>query len=125
VTADVMNAILVSGVTSQNKIIFHRFYRVVESNLDEMTDFSSETEVCTWAKYQRIAYSTIKQVSGFRSVSFYGGFSGGKASSRSYSNTSISPSVDNFKTFIGLRMIDSRLLRKDNLSSVIIGVVPH
>jgi len=25
-TADVMTAILVSGVTSQNKIIFHRFY---------------------------------------------------------------------------------------------------
>ena len=39
-TADVMTAILVSGVTSQNKIIFHRFTVIVESNLDEMIDRS-------------------------------------------------------------------------------------
>ena len=100
-TADVMNAILVSGVTSQNKI----FTVIVESNLDEMIDFSSETEVCTWAKYQRIDYCTIKQVLRFRSVSFYGGFSGGKVSTSSefpqlFKHVDL-PSVDNFKTFIG------------------------
>ena len=83
-TADVMTAILVSGVTSQSKIMFQPggftdFTVVDESKLDEMIDFSSETEVCPWAKYQRIDYCIIKESLGI-SVSFYGGFSGGKVS---------------------------------------------
>ena len=99
-----LSLLMVSGVTSQNKIIFHRFTVIVEYNLDEMIDFSSETEVCTWAKYQRIDYCTIKQVSGFQ-FPFTADFQVAKSvrvvSSRSYSNTSISPSMDNFKTFVG------------------------
>ena len=104
-----MTAILISGVTSKRKIMFQPggftdFTMIDESKLDEMIDFSSEIEVCTWAKYQRIDYCTIKQVSGFQ-FPFTAGFQAAKSvrvvSSRSYSETSISRSMDNFKTFIG------------------------
>ena len=44
-----------------------------------MIDFSSETEVCTWAKYQRIDYCIIKE-SLLILISFYGGISCGKVS---------------------------------------------
>jgi len=79
-----MTAILISGVTSKRKIMFQPggftdFTVIDESKLDEMIDFSSEIEVCTWAKYQRIDYCIIKESLGI-SVSFYGGFSGGKVS---------------------------------------------
>lgn len=72
-----MTAILVSGVTSQNKIIFHRFYIVIdESKLDEMFDFSSKTEVCIWAKY---SFCIVKETLG-NLVPFTADFSGGKVS---------------------------------------------
>ena len=46
-TARVVTAMLVSGVTIQNKIIFD-FAGIDESKLDKMIDFSSEIELCTW-----------------------------------------------------------------------------
>ena len=68
-----------------------------------MIDFSTETEVCSWPKYQRIDYGIIKESLGIL-VSFYRGFLAAKlvrvVSSRGYSNTSILRSMDNFKTFI-------------------------
>jgi len=74
-----MTAILVSGVTSQNKNNFSHFTVIDESKLDKMIDFSSETGVCTWAKYQRIDYCISKESLGI-SVSFYSRFLGSKVS---------------------------------------------
>ena len=49
--ADLMTVILVSGVTSQKQNNNSPIFTVIgESKLDEMIDFSSETEVYTWEK---------------------------------------------------------------------------
>ena len=63
----------------KTKEYFSHFTVIDESKLDKMIDFSSETEVCTRAKYQRTDCCIIKE-SLWISVSFYGKFSGAKVS---------------------------------------------
>ena len=49
-TADVMTNIGQRCYKSKQNNISPIFTMIGESKLDEMTDFSSETEVCTWEK---------------------------------------------------------------------------